>query len=460
VNLKPFRFWKGEILSLGLVLSVSLIGAGPLWAHHTAGFAYVATITSVTGIGNISAYDIDATTGALTPVPGSPFAVGSVSSSVAVSPNGRFAYVAAVNPFTGMGNVSAYTINATTGALTPVPGSPFAAGLASSSVAVSPNGQFAYVTNGSDGDQGIVGSVSAYTINAMTGALTPVPGSPFTAGLGPRSVAVSPDGQFAYVANVFSKDIAVYAINATTGALTPVPGSPFAVGSSPGSVTVHPSGQFAYVTMDGVAAYTINATTGALTPVPGSPFATEAFPAASVTVHPSGQFVYTAIPFSGVAAYTINATTGALAPLPGSPFAAGFQPNSVAVSANGQFAYVANENSRDVSAYTIDATTGALTPVPGSPFAVGAFPVSVTTAAPAKSCKHHEDRDRDERDDHDEQREDRRQDDHEREDRGRDGDQRRDHLRIDGKHGCHRFHEKDSNEHDNDDAHERERDRF
>ena len=228
MNLKPFAFWKGEILSLSLVLGLSLVGASPLWAHHTAGFAYVATITSDSGTGSVSAYDIDATTGALTPVPGSPFAVGPVSSSVAVGPNGRFAYVAANNPFTGFGSVFAYAINARTGALTPVPGSPFAAGLASSSMAMSPNGQFAYVTNGSEGDSGIVGSVSAYTINATTGALTPVPGSPFAAGLGPRSVAVSPNGQFAYVANVFSKDVWAYAINAATGALTPVPASPFA----------------------------------------------------------------------------------------------------------------------------------------------------------------------------------------------------------------------------------------
>jgi 6-phosphogluconolactonase (cycloisomerase 2 family) len=219
MNLKPFRFWKGKILSLSLILSLALVGASPLWAQ-TAGFAYVATNSSATGIGNVSAYTINATTGALTPVPGSPFAAGSVSSSVAVSPNGQFAYV--VNSFSAGG----------------------------------------------------IGNVSAYTINATTGALTPVPGSPFAAGSGPFSVAVSANGQFAYVANVFSNDVSAYTINATTGALTPVPGSPFAAGSGPNSVAVHPSGQFAYVTnSNGVAAYTINATTGALTPVPGSPFA-------------------------------------------------------------------------------------------------------------------------------------------------------------------------------------------
>ena len=71
MNLKPSRFWKGKILSLSLILSLSVVGASPLCAQ-TAGFAYVAN-TSFGDIGSISAYTINATTGALTPVPGSPF---------------------------------------------------------------------------------------------------------------------------------------------------------------------------------------------------------------------------------------------------------------------------------------------------------------------------------------------------------------------------------------------------
>jgi len=43
----------------------------------------------------------------------------------------------------------------------------------------------------------------------------------------------------------------------------------------------------------------------------------------------------------------------------------------MAVSANGQFAYVANLADDNVSAYAINATTGALTPAAGSPFATG-----------------------------------------------------------------------------------------
>jgi DNA-binding beta-propeller fold protein YncE len=91
--------------------------------------------------------------------------------------------------------------------------------------------------------------VSGYTINATTGALTAIVGSPFPAGSAPFSVAVDPTGKFAYVANADfnSNNVSGYTINATTGALTAIAGSPFPAGSFPVSVAVDPTGKFAYV---------------------------------------------------------------------------------------------------------------------------------------------------------------------------------------------------------------------
>jgi DNA-binding beta-propeller fold protein YncE len=54
-------------------------------------------------------------------------------------------------------------------------------------VAVDPTGKFAYVANA------FGNNVSAYSIGA-NGALTPVTGSPFAAGTAPFSVAVDPTG--------------------------------------------------------------------------------------------------------------------------------------------------------------------------------------------------------------------------------------------------------------------------
>jgi hypothetical protein len=148
-------------------------------------FAYVANI----GDNTVSAYTINSTTGALTLV-GS-VSAGPLPTSVAVDPSGKFAYV--TNEGDGGNNVSAYTIDSTTGALSPVTGSPFAAGDVPKSVAVDPSGKFAYVANvGGEAP----GNVSAYTINSTTGALSPVLGSPFAAGRIPFSVAADPSGKF------------------------------------------------------------------------------------------------------------------------------------------------------------------------------------------------------------------------------------------------------------------------
>ena len=93
----------------------------------------------------------------------------------------------------GSGNVSAYAIDASTGALTKVKGSPFSAGPQPWGIAVDPTGKFAYVTNVTMCSPSATGSVSAYAINASSGALTQVKGSPFnrgasTVGNGDRSV--------------------------------------------------------------------------------------------------------------------------------------------------------------------------------------------------------------------------------------------------------------------------------
>jgi hypothetical protein len=82
------------------------------------------------------------------------------------------------------------------------------------------------------------GNVSAYTINSSTGALSAVAGSPFAAGTEPRSVTVDPSGQFAYVANQGDNTVSAYTINSATGALSAVAGSPFAAGTESLSVAI------------------------------------------------------------------------------------------------------------------------------------------------------------------------------------------------------------------------------
>jgi 6-phosphogluconolactonase len=377
--------------------------------NTTPRFAYVAN----NGSDTVSAYAIDSGTGVLTDVGTPPVATGSLPFSVTVDPSGKFAYVAN----NGSDDVSAYTID-NTGALTPIicsgtcSGNNFPAGTGPQSISVDPTGKFAYVANFLSND------VSAYTIastGALTqvdcgggptcDTVNSLPKN-FKAGMGPGSVTVDPTGKFVYVANqgdrVNPGTVSAYTIDSSTGALTSV--SPdVSAGVAPGSVTVTVDSlgnEFAYVANWGsgdVSAYTIDTIggTGALTQIPcasgtgcnGDNFLAGSLPN-SVTVDPSGKFAYVANRDSGdVSAYTID-STGALASV-GTPVLAGTHPYSVTVDPSGKFVYVANEgdgiNPSDVSAYTIG-TTGALTAInctgtcsSASNFPAGISPFSVST---------------------------------------------------------------------------------
>jgi YVTN family beta-propeller protein len=328
-------------------------------------FAYVANFGFAdVFVGNVSMYTIDPTTGTLTPI-GPPVAAEHGPYSVAVHPSGKFAYVVDSGDQGGgedVGDVSMYTINATTGALTSTgtingvcPGlcAPY-------SVAVDPSGKFAYVS--SEGGPAPT-SVSMYTINGTTGALTSI-GTTATGGRA-ISVAVDPVGKFAYVTNgsngfpAENNKVSTYTIDTTTGALTST--GTIDAGINPSSLAVDPTGKFAYVTNSGsndVSMYTINATTGALTSI--GTIAAGTGPASVAVDHPTGQFAYVANSGSNdVSMYTINATTGALTSI--GTITAGSTPTSIAIHPSGKFAYVTNSASNDVSMYSIDAATGALT---------------------------------------------------------------------------------------------------
>ncbi len=62
--------------------------------------------------------------------------------------------------------------------------------------------------------------ISAFTVNTTTGALTAVPGSPFAAGTDPQAMAVS-IGRYLFVANAGSDNVSAYNIDAHRSALAP-----------------------------------------------------------------------------------------------------------------------------------------------------------------------------------------------------------------------------------------------
>jgi 6-phosphogluconolactonase (cycloisomerase 2 family) len=139
--------------------------------------------------------------------------------------------------------VLAFSIDAATGSLAPVAGSPFSGGVDAFQAVISPSGRFLYVAHCGVEPYGPAegSNVSAYAINPDSGALTPLPGSPFAAGSCAAFLAFSASGAILHALNTTSNDITTFSVNKGTGDLTRV-GEPVAVGEQPQAIAVDPSG--------------------------------------------------------------------------------------------------------------------------------------------------------------------------------------------------------------------------
>ena len=202
-------------------------GSGPVaLAVAAPGFLYVANSQS----NNISGYSMGPS-GVLTPLPGSPFPAGTNPSSIEVAPATTYqgpvggpTLVIVTNK--GSNNVSVYSVSSN-GVLGPVPGSPFPAGSAPISSVTDNTLSFLYVANSKSND------ISGYSIDSSTGVLTPLAEFPFAVGPSPSS-ATGPG--YLFVTCAGSNTLWVLKPDESSGALTPVSGSPFPVGQSPSAV--------------------------------------------------------------------------------------------------------------------------------------------------------------------------------------------------------------------------------
>ena len=277
--------------------------------------------------------------------------------------------------------VSMYTVDSCTGAFAATTPASVATGYAlpqqgAEQMVVDPLGRFAYVanlvSNASD-----LSTISMYTINSTTGVLTPTTPATVPTGWFPQGIAIDPLGRFVYTANSDDSSVSMFTINQTTGVLTPttpasvstmIPGEPL---SQPGFLTVDPTGRFLYVSAldsDGatVSMFTINQTTGVLTPTSPATVITDGIPF-QVVVTPSGKFAYVVNNLAGgdqtvaVSQYTVNSATGVLTQNSSYGVSAGSGPTAIAVDPTSRFAYVVNRLDNTVSMYAIDPNTGNLT---------------------------------------------------------------------------------------------------
>lgn len=367
-----------------------------------AKLAYVPNITN-----SVAGFSLAAGTGALTPIAGSPFAVsGSPPLGSTVHPLEKFLYVTG-GTFSSQANpatLEGFVIDSTSGALTPIPGLPITftgANLFAFSPAIHPNGSFMYVVVGAGGSNFAGANLYSFSIDGTTGALTPLPDSPrgIPNGDGPREPVMSADGNFLYMPHgrtspAVGGSVTVFAVNGTTGALTLIETESL-LGRYPNGIARHPSGKWLYTrNSDGsVAVIPVDATSGVLsTPTFVTPLPTG--PGGGVLFADGGRYVYfplqgdlppttvggAPVPGPGsIAGYAVDQTTGALTPLPGSPYPAnGNTTGAASVDPTGRFLVATNFNTASVAVFEIGGD-GTLAHVPGSPFApaVGTQPGAV-----------------------------------------------------------------------------------
>ena len=204
-----------------------------------------------------------------------------VPTAVNVPPSGKFVFVSAydssVTP--SVGYVFAFSVG-TGGVLTPVAGSPFAAGSQPSGLASDSTGTYLYATDFKNNQ------VLGYTVNS--GALTPLSGSPYPAGTAPSAIAVNPAYNYAFVTNSIDSTVTVYSMS--NGVLTRL-GS-YGVGLQPVAVGVDPStARFVFTANflgNNVSGFQLQKADGTLLLSQGTPFPSNNQPTAVAAIPHNG----------------------------------------------------------------------------------------------------------------------------------------------------------------------------
>jgi YVTN family beta-propeller protein len=281
-----------------------------------------------------------------------------------IHPSSAFGYVGIRNA----PQLYGATVDATSGELTEIPGMP-SVGVGQHFGNFNAAGNVLYVPH-DNLNGGAAGAISAYTVTAPSGALTPL-GSFATGGRLPSSVALNAAGSLLLTPNLDSGTVAVFRVDAASGTLTAAAGSPFSTGAGtePCCISIHRSKNFVYVTnlsaspaLSSIAAFQMDPATGALTPIAGSPYLTGGTAAAVGTVDPTGKFLFVSNSGSdNIQAFAIDQVTGALTSVPGAPFTTELGPAPLVIDPSGKYLYSVNTDANSVSSFAIDATTGVLT---------------------------------------------------------------------------------------------------
>ncbi|HMA91448.1 MAG TPA: IPT/TIG domain-containing protein [Polyangiaceae bacterium] len=221
---------SGSPYTTGDAFSGSMIDATTLAFHRATRRLFAVNDTS------IMVFDIDPVSGQLRPTGNAPFSTGASSGNgIAVNALGTLVYStnnAVKNSTTPRASISAFTVSSA-GNLTAVSGSPFEhLGAASASPALLDGDQLLVVNNKRDLGPDF-NSLVVHRVDSTTGALTPVAGSPYPIGLNAWSAHADPSGTWYYLADTLtSARLAGYALLNSTGAPVVLAGTPIATNTT------------------------------------------------------------------------------------------------------------------------------------------------------------------------------------------------------------------------------------
>ena len=319
---------SGNLTPLAAVAVTNGAAAGDVGLVADSGGMILYATSDGLGGPNVTSFLVDKQTGTLTPNTGQTLPV--PPRKLAAAPGGGTSSLACCvyvipDQSANAAELFAFNINKFNGGLTLAPNQPFTLpGVPREEIAVTPSGNWIGVPF--EGTSG--GEIAGIARDPNTGSimLLPSPISPTsTGGDEPGGIRVTPDGNFVVVVNQASNSVSVFSLNSGTGALTEVSGSPFATGNLPNPVAIDPSGKFVFVGNTGagsLSAYTIDSA-GGLT-LTGAPIqlAANSQPS-SIAVDPAGKFVYVSMGTQQVAGFALDPNTGALTAITGSPFSVG-----------------------------------------------------------------------------------------------------------------------------------------
>jgi YVTN family beta-propeller protein len=272
-------------------------------------------------------------------VVGVPVEAGDGPTSVAITPDGKYAYVTDV--FGKSVSVIETGLRRNVATIEEVGGSPFG-------IAITPDGRYAYVTDS--------GSDEVAVISTQTKKLA----KSIKVGDGPTGIGISPTGKFAYVADRADNQVQVIDTETMTTA-----GEPIKVGEGPMGIEFTPGGTAYVVDGEGKEVSAIDTANRKVTPIP---LGAKSERPRGITISPDGTEAFVVDPEAGLISVIDTGTNKAT----GEVEVEG-EPEEVAFAANGKTVYVTEGEPNQVQAINVETRK-----VAGSPITLpGLFPTGI-----------------------------------------------------------------------------------